>query len=342
MQFKLLSPDHVLTFTGSVVRSLGRVVAGSLAALVVGSAMAEESLPPRMWKFTLPNGAQSYLFGATHFGVAAEYDDYFRQKVEPAFRGASAFLLEAAVMAPQPECPEPLKSEAAKADIAAAREVVRKLEEANYRSIRDATPAVGWTNAVIVEMAKSAAQDASEYALIQAARLFAPVADAPEDQGRPPPADVPVAPAARLASLRPQLPRVSIDQPADILAAYCAAGEQRIEHFRQTFKDIERWRTHGQPQSEKDDARRKTTVSLRSLLTSGKLDPSFTPDPLHKWLICERNPRWLKGMLAAEPDSARFYLVGMAHLFPVESDAGGCPGLLQDLAKAGARVELVK
>lgn len=68
---------------------------------MTASAWSAQPLPSRLWKALSPpnqDGASStlYLLGITHFGLSSEYDDYFYERIIPAFQSAEDFSFEGA------------------------------------------------------------------------------------------------------------------------------------------------------------------------------------------------------------------------------------------------------
>ncbi|MFZ6873204.1 hypothetical protein ACO0LF_14200 [Undibacterium sp. Di27W] len=334
----------------------------------------------RMWEVTGIAKDGKYLsfhiLGVTHNGLEVEYDDYFFKKVLPVFSRASALSAELAPLLPNMagECPVPLAPTMANKEmIQAAREQIRSVLQAMFdRSPKAVIPGATQAEQEAIDQmvksnkaahAKQLAESYSEYGLVVAMntyfqaqkngsalykpesknKLEALIQQAKKETGFTDEISIRPDLVDYFRTHYPQIKVESIDAPQDVVDAYCNSRPHRELEFQH---HLQRWAFNDSEaevlQMLKD--RLQFNRDLKKSIENGKMADTLSPFSMESQtgVICTRNPRWLKKMLASSLDSQnKFYALGLAHLLPREDGRNQCDTLLTMLKKEGMSVKPV-
>lgn len=303
---------------------------------------------PRLWKAERigPAGKTTvYLLAISHSGSSFEQGPYFQTRVVPAFMSADVLELEKPVIVAErvPECPTPLQGAEARYVLDDLKDLVRY--GSTMRMVRTFQLVPQLRNVKDPEKAAAfdAAQDAatlSEYGLIVAMQLNAAFlrsdASAASSESRQPPA--PRSTIAVLRNLRPGLSEISIDEPADIVNAYCNAGDARLALLKQFIEQNDVRHAYGLSLAPPEQADAAASEMLSSMLESGQ-GSGLTS----RTFVCPRNATWARRLSKLDDGRTYFVAVGSAHLVTSIDEHGPlCEGLQSDLKDRGFEVTQVR
>ncbi len=303
--------------------------------LMLANASAAELTPARLWKFSPHPGTTVFILGITHFGSRLENDDYFRDRVLPVFESADVLHFEDGGSTPtnlQPPCAKPLNGRDA-AVVEEARRVVRRGAVDYFRTILADLPGGAPGPAILQANAERYARGLSEFGLVVTLRtqyrfLSRRVPPTSNESGAAPVLNM-------LRLLRPTLDVRSLDEPGDLVSAYCSSNARA---------GILKWHVdHFDPDKEPEQATRGAALEqMEQTARALFVDRHTDPDLLGDMLICPRNERWLPRLTALNDGKIHFEAIGASHLFPYEGVSRRCDGLLQDLRRMGMEITPVQ
>jgi hypothetical protein len=331
----------------------------SLALVAKNSSALSAGAPPRLWEVTGINAqgvsGQFYILPITHNGLAVEHDDYFYQKVLPIAMDADVLLSERATMFADsaPACQTPL------ADTRRNRRVLAEaraaVEKASYDFAGPAPVPDGASeqdrrdiDEAMHIMARMEAEKLSEYGLLLQMQTYLTSTQLQYPERIPR--------GGGGYGSRPEISRflehqraiakkanASIDENNDLYEMYCSMGEKRAKYLQQRIN----WYapTHFVPPSEAQIAR--FSAGFAESMKSGRESALFAKFPslsseFDQQVVCDRNDKWVKRMMASLGTDVRFYAVGLMHVIESAPNHYRCDRLLVRLRKEGLTVRLVR
>ncbi|HEU4775397.1 MAG TPA: hypothetical protein VFS95_01145 [Telluria sp.] len=321
------------------------------------SALAVDA-PPRLWEVTGKSeqgqADKFYILPVTHNGFAAEHDGYFYNIVVPIAMSADLFLSEASSMLPAdaPACTVPLRN--TKENRAILENAHTSVERAQFDLFPAAVEMPGITEQDRLEIgqalhfsAHALTKNLSEYGLLIAMQVFLtttqlnhpdrlPRGDA-DYMSRPDIADY-------LRYKRQELGKranISVDEPNDLLNAYCNMGESRIRYLQRKLFLLDP--TNFAYPLRDEIARQE--AGYRKAIQEGQLNELIADamDGYGNQFVCERNDKWFIKMRQGLAKGIKFYALGIAHVLqPAPENASRCDGLLTRLHHAGYSVKLLR
>ena len=321
----------------------------ALGLLVAASSVAAGDLPPRLWRAERVGASGKttiYLLAITHIGSTAEQDAYFRRRVVPAYMTADVLELEKAQLVAEqvPPCATQLDGPGAREALEDLKDLARFGSE--QRLLRTFRLLPQFRNLTDPEAAAKRDAEAdtaslSEYGLILTIMLnadfvrSAAAADAPESM-RPRSTLRPT--IAILRELRPNLPEISVDEPADLVDAYCDAGKNRLPVLKTYIEQSDLRHRYGAASATFEQADGAALASLSAALAPGRKKAT----PMDEMFVCGSNAKWIERLARLDDRRTYFVAVGAYHLTAVGlEDEPHCNGLQSQLADRGFTVELV-
>ena len=327
-----------------------------LPLLALASVNGEDSsiteTPPRLWevdgKGVNGQDIHFYVLGVTHSGLDAEYDPYFFKRVVPIFKQADVLSYENAVLnATQiPGCAEPLARTSENVEMLASARKKVALLYADWLG-RHEVGGSKLDSEILKTISSKYAEGLSEYGLIvslstlQNSMIDRNNSDKSKKSDR-----VPV--SNYLVSQKNGIEVASIDEPTDIVEAYCSQAKNRPQMFKLAFdgSSTPTEANNSLLAADKEFERNKSkfdddfVATLRNGSPSGSLrNTNFETE---KGYVCGRNKKWLSQMLRLPVGRIYFYALGIAHLYPSTAGNDDCPGLLKLLQESGLRVMPVR
>jgi hypothetical protein len=291
-----------------------------------------------MWQAAKPQSSSTRItiLAASHYGLPAEYDDYFHKIVIPAFHSADMIHFEGAggrEDEPRPVCDAAQLDDQGRKTLEHARTTATEIAIAVHKEI--------YRRASIPDTAESPKFWANlyhamdEFELIEEFNLnlivmasFSQKSVAPTETNS---TVLRENVAAFLLNLKPHIQVRDLDTRYGARRAYCGAGKERIKLLISFFNS--KPSGDGEIENEIPNWNREFLEVVAGEALS-RQSPWMTLTALDSELLCQRNAMWVKELTALNDGRHHFVVAGAQHIHDISNNNAHCDGLLTGLRKA--------